>query len=171
MARSGLKTICVDLPDFIVSMLEDLSKLLNITPSQLLAKMLHPVYEVWRVAREADVRGTTAVATSTASATSTSSTASNAIDVNRVVEAFLEHYSGESRRVARLSAEDFMTWLSSRGLNICSATAEHVDEYVNNVLAGKAFSQRTLKRATGALHNFLAFAKPRLCKHSAKMLL
>jgi site-specific recombinase XerD len=64
-----------------------------------------------------------------------------------------------------------VAWLSNRGLNICNATAKHVDEYVNNVLAGKAFSQRTLKRAAGALHNFLAFAKPRLCKHSAKMLL
>jgi site-specific recombinase XerD len=62
----------------------------------------------------------------------------------------LEHYkSDESRRVARLSVEGFVAWLSSRGLNICNATAEHVDEYVNNVLAGKAFSQRTLKRAAG----------------------
>jgi hypothetical protein len=175
VARGGLKTVCVDLPDYIVSMLEDLSKLLNATPSQLLAKMLHPVYEVWRAAREADVRGSATVATSTIRSASTGNTTStttgNAVDVSKVVEAFLEHYkSGESRRVARLSAEDFVTWLSSRGLNICSATAEHVDEYVNNALAGEV-SQRTLKRAAGALHNFLAFAKPRLCKHSAKTLL
>jgi hypothetical protein len=92
MVRNGLKTICVDLPDYIVSMLEDLSKLLNITPSQLLAKMLHPVYGIWRAAKEADVRGVATIAIGITSATSTSSTADVAtgcaMDVNKVVRRF-----------------------------------------------------------------------------------
>jgi hypothetical protein len=41
-------------------------------------------------------------------------------------------------------------------------------ELINNVLAGKVFSQRTFERVAGVLHNFLAFAKSRLCKYSAK---
>jgi phosphoglycolate phosphatase-like HAD superfamily hydrolase len=172
VARSGLKTICVDLPDYTVSMLEDLSKLLNITPSQLLAKMLHPIYEVWRAGREADVRTSTAIDTSTASTSSTVSAVSAVDDINKVVEAFIDHYRNrESRRLARIGVEGFLAWLSSKGTDICTATAKHIDQYMNEVVASRFFSQRTVKSVAGSLHSFLAFAKPRLCKHSAKMLL
>jgi hypothetical protein len=170
MARNGLKTVCVDLPDYIVSMLNELSKYLNTSPSQLLVKVLHPIYEVWRAARESDARIST-VAANTTNVTSTASTRSSDADraasIDVVVEDFANRYSGErGKRFAKTVAEEFLAWLSSRGMDICSATAIHVEQYVNEVLAMR-YSQGNQKKAESCLHSFLAYAKPRLCRSSA----
>jgi hypothetical protein len=170
VARNGLKTVCVDLPDYIVSMLDELSRYLNTSPSQLLVKVLHPIYEVWRAARESDARIST-VATSTTNVTSTASTRSGGADrvasIDVVVEGFANRYSGEKgKRFAKTVAEEFLAWLSNRGMDICSATAIHVEQYVNEVLAMR-YSQGNQKKAESYLHSFLAYAKPRLCRSSA----
>jgi hypothetical protein len=173
MARNGLKTVCVDLPEYIVSMLNELSKYLNTSPSQLLVKVLHPIYEVWRAAREADARISTVVA-STTNVTSTASTvdarssdANRAVSIDRIVEDFANRYSGErGKRFAKTVAEEFLMWLSNKGIDICSATAIHAEQYVNEVLAIR-YSQGNQKKAESCLHSFLAYAKPRLCRSSA----
>jgi hypothetical protein len=173
VARNGLKTVCVDLPDYIVSMLDELSRYLNVSPSQLLVKVLHPIYEVWRAAREPDARISTVVASTTnvTSVTSTSSTRSSDADrvasIDVVVEGFANRYSGEKgKRFAKTVAEEFLAWLNSRDIDICSATAIHVEQYVK-VLAMR-YSQGNQKKAESYLHSFLAYAKPRLCRSSAR---
>jgi hypothetical protein len=162
VARNALKTVCIDLPDYIVSMLDELSRYLNASPSQLLVKVLHPIYEVWRAAREADAR------VSAAAASTRSSDADRATSIDVVVEDFANRYSGErGKRFAKTVAEEFLAWLSSRGIDICSTTAIHVEQYVNYVLAMR-YSQGNQKKAESYLHSFLAYTKPRLCRPSAR---
>jgi hypothetical protein len=167
MARNGLKTICVDLPEYIASMLEELSRYLNVTPSQLLVKVLHPIYEVWRAAREADARVSTVVASTTNITSTRSGDANRAVSIDVVIEDFANRYSDErGKRFAKTVAEGFLMWLSNKGIDICSATAIHAEQYVNEVLAIR-YSQGNLKKAESCLHSFLAYAKPRLCRSSA----
>jgi len=171
VSRNALKTVCIDLPDYIVSMLNELSRYLGISPSQLLVKVLHPIYEVWRAAREADARISTATtSTSIASAASTRiNDVDRAISIDAVVEDFANRYSGERwKKFAKTVAEEFLAWLSNRGIDVCTAAAEHIDQYVNEVIASRFFSQKTVKNVVGSLRSFLAYAKPRLCRSSAR---
>jgi hypothetical protein len=133
MARNGLKTVCVDLPEYTVSMLEELSRYLNVTPSQLLVKVLHPIYEVWRAAREADARVSAVVASTTNITSTRSGDANRAASIDVVVEGFANRYSGErGKRFVKTVAEEFLAWLISRGMDICSAAAIHVEQYLTS---------------------------------------
>uniref|UniRef100_A0A7C4BD80 Core-binding (CB) domain-containing protein n=1 Tax=Ignisphaera aggregans TaxID=334771 RepID=A0A7C4BD80_9CREN len=142
-----LRKICLQLPEYLAQWLEEFSKQLAMTPSQLIANILNYYYEAWKIGKETTYMG------------ETTETIPEKVspDLERIVEQFLN----KNKTIAKLAfiVKNFVSWFSRRGLGIKDINESLIEQFLEEYSLSRNVKGTTKYMYKKVLRRFLEFVK------------
>ena len=148
-----LREIRLQLPEHLAKWLEEFSKQVAMTPSQLMANILSYYYEAWRIGRDSAHMGET-------TETGPGKVGS---DLERKAEQFL---SGSKGVVDAFIVRSFISWLLSRGLDLKDVNESLIEQFLEEYSLSRKVKSSTKRTYRNTLRKFLNFVKGSL-EHSS----
>jgi len=141
-----LREVRLQLPEYLAKWLEEFSKQVAMTPSQLIANILNYYYETWRIGMESARMGET-IETGLGRVTS---------DLERKAEQFLS----ESKYITNaFIVRSFVSWLLKRGLDLKDVNKSLIDQFLEEYSLSRKVKSSTKHAYKNTLWKFLNFVK------------
>ena len=142
----SLREVRLQLPEYLAKWLEEFSKQIAMTPSQLIANILNYYYEAWRIGRDSAYMGET-IETGLGRVS---------FDLERKVEQFL---SESKSMVKAFIVRSFASWLLKRGLGLKDVNESLIDQFLEEYTLSRRVKSSTKYIYKKTLRKFLNFVK------------
>ena len=138
----------IELPDYLASWLEDISKEIGMTPSDFITNILHRYYDVWKIGRDSVYL---------------LSKEKIVFNLDELVNEFSKLYV--SHKNSLFIIRQFISWLKVKGLDIKSDWFENenlINEFLKDYTSTRNLSKVSLHIYKMILRKFINFVKEKM---------